>query len=143
MSPSQPSPLSLPLPPTAKPQVWRRAFDESGAFAPLLYLLSPPMYACFEGEHDYGTDPVAGVSIRSPVIRRVPSFLSSSASGAVGLREDVSTGKWVSSGEKPAVAAGPAARTQATRMLQVLIAGSAGVAPVVRPKVRANCYRKT
>lgn len=118
------------------PQVWRRAFNETGALAPLLYLLSPPTYACFDGDYDSGMDSLAGCSTRSSGIRRVPSLLSSSASGAAGVRDENSVLTRISTGERPVRAAGTAARAQAIRMLQVLITGSAAAAPAVRPQVR-------
>lgn len=60
--------------------------------------------------------------------RSTPFSMSSAPMGGIGLKRALR-------GERPAVAAGDAARTQAARMVQVLIVGSAAVAPAVRPQV--------
>ncbi|CAM9109555.1 unnamed protein product, partial [Hapterophycus canaliculatus] len=149
-------------------QVWRRAFNESGAFAPLLYLLSPPAFTLSEAASASSLSyPIADVAFGGvsssggggggggnsgfssrgglSLSRRSASFsmsssgpagiaaaareIASSSSGGVGVNANR-----VSTGERPAVAAGAVARTQTARMLQVLIAGSAAVAPAVRPQ---------
>ncbi len=143
-------------------QVWRRAFHESGAFAPLLYLLSPPAFATAEAgpasasassmprpTGDTAPGNASGGGGR-PVYRRSASFSLSSSGpagtiagvtredggggGSGGARASTATTR-VSTGERPAVAAGVVARTQAARMVQVLVAGSAAVVPAVRPQV--------
>lgn len=116
--------------------MWRRAFNDTAALAPLLYLLSPPTYACFDGDDDPGIDSLASVSTRSNGARRTPSLLPSSASGAAGVRDESSVFTRICTGERPVKTAGPAARAQVIRMLQVLITGSATAAPAVRPQVR-------
>lgn len=140
-----PVPCSLFPLPTSLPKVWRRAFNEAGALAPLLYLLSPPAYDGPEGSAVHGVETLtpATTGTRSGSLnRRVPSFLlTSGPTSGGGVRDaDIGIGGGISKrvvmgGERPLLEAGPAARTQATRMIQVLIAGSAGVAPVVRPQV--------